>query len=208
MRTRVYVDGFNLYYGKLKGSSYKWLDPMAMCRLMLPKNDIQYLRYFTARVRSHPKDPQQSLRQQIYLRALATLPDCHIHYGNFRTHEVKMPDAQAWRAGSYSPRLVVKTEEKGSDVNLATWLLVDGFENLFDCAVIVSNDSDLVEPLRLMKQKFSKKIVVLNTRTLGGSALFQSADYVIKIRNSHLERSQFASVLSDKNGTLHKPDRW
>ena len=30
MRTVVYVDGFNLYYGALKGTSWKWLDLVAL----------------------------------------------------------------------------------------------------------------------------------------------------------------------------------
>ena len=58
-----------------------------------------------------------------------------------------MPDAAAWRAGKYRPVRVMKTEEKGSDVNLATYLLVDAFEDRFDVAVIISNDSDLKEPI-------------------------------------------------------------
>ena len=37
---------------------------------------------------------------------------------------------------------VLKLEEKQSDVNLATALLVDGFNSDYDAAVIVSNDTD------------------------------------------------------------------
>jgi hypothetical protein len=50
MRTRVYVDGYNLYYACLKGSAYKWLDPLALVRNQLPRNTIDMLRYFTARL--------------------------------------------------------------------------------------------------------------------------------------------------------------
>jgi hypothetical protein len=49
--TYVYVDGFNLYYGALRGTPHRWLDIGAFCDLLLPKNDVRKVRYFTARVR-------------------------------------------------------------------------------------------------------------------------------------------------------------
>ena len=71
--TIVYIDGFNLYYGALKGSPYKWLDLEALCRRLLPKDEISQIRYFTARISARPDDPQQPQRQQTYLRALDSL---------------------------------------------------------------------------------------------------------------------------------------
>ena len=83
MRTWVYVDGFNLYYGALKGTPFKWLDPVGLTTLLLPREyEIDRLRYFTARV-SGKLDPWAPARQQIYLKALATLPEVDIHYGRF-----------------------------------------------------------------------------------------------------------------------------
>jgi hypothetical protein len=75
-RTNVYVDGFNLYYGALKGRGpgYKWLDLELLVRHLLPNNDIGRIRYFTAHVSGRPSDPQLPERQQTYLRALETLP--------------------------------------------------------------------------------------------------------------------------------------
>ena len=40
---------------------------------------------------------------------------------------------------------VARREEKGSDVNLATWLLMDAFDNHFDCAVISNVIPSLAE---------------------------------------------------------------
>ena len=79
----VYIDGFNLYYGCLKGTPYKWLDLDALCRRLLPKHEIQRIRYFTALVSARPGDPQQPIRQEIYLRALRTIPHLSIHLGRF-----------------------------------------------------------------------------------------------------------------------------
>lgn len=54
MITNVYIDGFNLYYGCLKRSPYKWLDLGSLCSQLLPQNDIKRIRYFTARVKARP----------------------------------------------------------------------------------------------------------------------------------------------------------
>jgi uncharacterized LabA/DUF88 family protein len=53
---------------------------------------------------------------------------------------------------------VWKNEEKGSDVNLALQLLNDAWQGAYDCAVVVSNDSDLAEALMLVKQQHRKLI--------------------------------------------------
>jgi len=83
LRTRVYVDGFNLYYGALKGTQFKWLDPVGLTASLLPREYvIDRLRYFTARV-SGKVDPRAPARQRVHLKALATLPEVDIHYGRF-----------------------------------------------------------------------------------------------------------------------------
>src|SRR5258706_10658774 len=122
MKTNVYVDGFNLYYGALKGTPYRWLNQAEMSRLLLPKDQIQKIKYFTALVNPRPHNPDQRVRQDTYLRALATIPTLTTILGYFLTHEVTM--AVSGSKGGYAK--VVKTEEKGSDVNIATHLLVDG----------------------------------------------------------------------------------
>jgi hypothetical protein len=74
MATNVYVDAFNLYYGCLKGTPYRWLDLGALCRRLLPKDRINRIRYFTATVSARPDNPDAPQRQQVYLRALETIP--------------------------------------------------------------------------------------------------------------------------------------
>ncbi|MCL5998516.1 MAG: hypothetical protein M1546_21045 [Chloroflexi bacterium] len=88
--TNVYVDGFNLYYGAVKGTPYKWLNLAELCRIMLPQNQIISIKYFTARVEPRPHDPGQATRQQTFLRALRTIPNLTILYGHFLSHEVEM----------------------------------------------------------------------------------------------------------------------
>ncbi len=126
--TNVYVDGFNLYYGALRNSPYRWLNLETLCQLLLPKNVIGQIKYFTALVSARPTDPHQPVRQQLYLRALATLPKVSVHLGHFLTHDVTMalvvPPGQPQKYAK-----VIKTEEKGSDVNLATHCILNPHPN-------------------------------------------------------------------------------
>jgi len=48
---------------------------------------------------------------------------------------------------------VDKTEEKGSEVNLASHLLRDAFSKKFEVAVLITNDSDLAEPVRIVARE-------------------------------------------------------
>lgn len=148
MRTCIYIDGFNLYYGAVKGTPHKWLDFKATFAMLLqPHHQITAIKYFTAQV-SGKRDPQQPVRQQTYWRALqASTPEFQLYKGTFLTHPVTWPLAQPLPGQRYAT--VLKTEEKGSDVNLAVHLLNDAWQDGYDCAVIVSNDSDLAEAMRL-----------------------------------------------------------
>lgn len=209
MRTRVYIDGYNLYYACLKRSPHKWLNIHDLVVRRLPQNQIDKVRYFTARVSARPHDPTQPQRQETYFRALATVPEIEIHFGHFLTHEVGMPDATAWSAGNYQSVRVIKTEEKGSDVNLATHLLMDAFDNLFDVAIVISNDSDLAEPMRLVKQRFGKTIGILCHRSTRVSGKLRPlADFVRSFHSGALATSQFPTQLNDANGTFSKPPTW
>jgi hypothetical protein len=71
LRTIAYVDGFNLYYGCLKGTPYKWLDLVRLFRhTLLPQCQLVKVKYFTARASPLPHDPGAPQRQDVYLRAL------------------------------------------------------------------------------------------------------------------------------------------
>jgi len=208
LKTYVYIDGFNLYYGALKGTPYKWLDPAALCKLLLPGHNLLKIRYFTAHIKSRPHDPDAPTRQQIYLRALRTLPNLEIHLGQFLTHAVWMPDATSTLI---PPRKlqVLKTEEKGSDVNLASHLLLDGFRKSYETGVLITNDSDLFEPIRMVKSELGLKVGILNPNLRASRVLLPPAvNFMKSIRAGALKLSQFPSSLSDANGVFQKPKAW
>lgn len=210
MRTNVYVDGFNLYYGCLKGTSHRWLDLDALCARLLPKNQVQRIRYFTARVAARPNKPHDPVHQATYLRALGTSPHISIHYGHFLTKPAKMPLANPVPGGPKFAE-VMKTEEKGSDVNLATYLLADAFRQDADCFVVISNDSDLTEPTRIVRHELGKVVGIINPHPPNkrSHALLKCKPSFFKqIRPGALAASQFPASLTDGTGIFTKPSGW
>lgn len=177
LKTNVYIDGFNFYYRCVKGTPYKWLDFSKLCALLLPSrsSSINRIRYFTARVKPFPDNPDAPIRQQVYLRALSTIPNLQITYGHSLTNEVSMRLVAPPAGGSKWAR-VIKTEEKGSDVNIATYLLLDAFRGDCQAAMIISNDSDLVEPIRVIKTEFGIKILLVVPPRKPSAALVPLAD--------------------------------
>ena len=207
LRTNVYVDGFNLYYGAVKGTPYKWLNIRHMCELAFPKNEIGDIHYCTAIVTDAPWDPQQSLRQQTFIRALETT-GVEIHYGSFQSNVVRMPLAKEWRKGRAKMVEVIKTEEKGSDVALGALLVAHGYEGLYDAAVVVSNDSDLVLPIKIVREKLGLPVGLLNPHPRFSVELLKVAMFKKQIRTGVLEAAQFPDELHDADGTITKPPSW
>ncbi|MHB0972259.1 MAG: NYN domain-containing protein [Thermoanaerobaculia bacterium] len=202
-RTIVYIDGFNLYYGCIKGSPYRWLDLYRFSQAMLPKNDVLQVKYFTAIVKPSPFDTVKQVRQLTYLRSLATVPQVSVFLGSFQSHPVKRPLAD----GSGTAE-VIDMKEKGSDVNLATELLVDAFQNRFDVATVISNDSDLVAPIRAVRQHLGKAVGVINPHQRQSTDLRSCASFVKDVRPWALRDSQLPPVIRDANGEIHKPQGW
>ena len=207
MKTYVYIDAFNLYFGCVKGTPHKWLDLSKLCRLLLSQHQIERTKYFTAHVRALPNSPNAPLRQQVYLRALLTLPNFEIIYGHFLSHHVRMPLANP---GIGQPKTVevIKTEEKGSDVNLAVHLIHDAYQNRYESAVIVSGDSDLLTAVQIVKNELGKPVGVLNPQKRPSRMLQQHATFYKHIRPGVLAASQFPKTLRDQHGSFNKPSEW
>ena len=167
---------------------------------------IRSIAFATAQLLSKPG---RAIRQQTYLRALRTLACVGIHYGHYLQKPVMMPFATPPVGGPATVR-VLKSEEKGSDVNLATSLLVDAFAGDFEQAVVVSNDSDLVYPIEVVQNKFGLPVVVHFPCGGGAGPASISAKWLWRRRSStrHLAAAQFANPLADANGQFHKPAAW
>lgn len=175
---------------------------------MLPGYAIGEIRYFTARIRPFDSDRGKAVRQQAYIRALETLPNVSIFYGHFLKQTVRARLANPPPTGSKTVE-IVKIEEKGSDVNLATHLLWDAFRGDYDAAAIISNDSDLHEPIRLVKEELGKRIIVINPHSRHPSIELRNiADEFKTIREGVLKACQFPLQMSDGRGTFEKPATW
>ena len=208
MKTNVYIDGFNFYYRCVKKTPYKWLDFSKLCAFLLPAPaKINRIRYFTARVKPFPDNPDVPARQQVYLRALSLIPNLEITYGAFLTHPKRMR-LVAPPPGGPKYVTVINTEEKGSDVNLATSLLVDAFKKDCEAAMIISNDSDLIEPIRIVRKEFGVRIVLALPKKKPSVDLMKHADSILRIREGVLRASQFPNTLTDAHGTFSKPGKW
>ena len=210
MRTFVYVDGLNLYYGAVKDTPYKWLDLKALfSRILKPYNQILAIKYYTAKVAARPGDPDAPTRQNVYLNALrAHIPELTITYGMFYQTTVRMRLAKpkTWR----KTEEVVKTEEKGSDVNLALHVLNDAWFDRYDCAVICSNDTDLAEAFRLVKRERKRKVILVvpGDPSVRPPAiqLKRYANAVLRISEEDLRACQLPDPIPGTR--IHKPKSW
>ena len=207
-RTTLYIDGFNLYYRALKGTRFKWLNIKKMAQQILAThNDITCVKYFTARV-SGQRSPNGPRDQQAYLDALSTLPEVQIILGRFLTKPIRRPLVAPVPG---LPRFVEvhTTEEKGSDVNLAVHLVNDAWAKRFDVAVVVSNDSDLEEPIRIVKDELRKPVGLLCPHDgYPAAQLKAAATFVRHIRDNHLRASQFPSPILHNGKQIVKPADW
>lgn len=226
LRTRVYIDGYNLYYGCLKGSPYKWLDPLVlfeqhiiptsmppgMHAVLLPLS----IKYFTARIVERAAKAEDSVSSQArYHSALRKLYEGRIElvegYYSIVESKAKIVDGPKW------PRdcdeiVVWKLEEKQSDVNLALQAYHDAITGEVDQVVVVTNDTDIVPALALIR-KHTSVIVGLVIPTKKGERevnkdLADQAHWVrAQIGGSELHRSQLPRVIAGRKPTL-KPHSW
>lgn len=211
MRTTIYVGGFDLYYGCPQNTKYRWLNLEELFRNILQDDHkIEKIHYFTAKLKSSSHDPTAPDRQKAYLNALRTLRAVKIHYGHFAIHQKSMPKAEP----PHERVEVIKAEEKGTDVNLSVHLLNDAWLDKYDCAIILTNDSDMAEALKLVKQEFPDKQIGLilpmqksvkrPTQKLSGNA-----DFTKDIKSKHLHKSQFpVPVLSFDGKRYYEPKGW
>ncbi len=209
-QTIVYIDGFNFYYGAIKGTHYKWLNLEALCQRLLSGDNIVKIRYFTARVDARDDDPQLASRQGTYLRVLATMPLVEIHYGHFVTRPVRLPRAKP-QPGESPTVEVLRTEEKGSDVNLATYLLLDACKNSCDTAVVFSNDSDLAQAFDVAQSEMGIRVGIFNPHLRRHrSRRLQELGCLFyrQVPKRALELSQLPDTVHDLIGPIRKPEGW
>lgn len=218
MKTIAYVDGFNLYFRLLRQNrNLRWLDLEAFITANLPPtSELMRINYYTARVKGRI-DADAPRKQQLYLKALSSSPLIRTHFGNFQIDEkwaglIHPPEflppltlSQPWP----DTVKVRKAEEKGSDVNLAAHLVQDAYTEQFDQAIILTNDTDLVEPVRIVVQDVGKPVGLLAPLNNPARSLKNTASWVRHLKTSDAERCQFPDKVIDHKGQpVHKPSEW
>lgn len=204
MRANVYVDGFSLYYSALRGTPYKWLDLRRLCRLLLPNDRIHRIRYHTAIPIYEWNDVVKGQRLQAYVRALRTLRGLTVHYGTSRAEGGRLP-----LPGSRTEtEFVIARRTKGTDVQLASLMLADGFRGDYEVAVVVSTDSDLALPMRLVRRQLQLPVGLLKPGDWYANELVRAATFWKPIREGVLAASQLPEQLTDEHGTITKPSAW
>jgi hypothetical protein len=216
-QTIVYIDALNLYYRALKRTSHKWLNLEALVHASLPSTcKIIGINYYTADV-SGRVDSQAPNRQHAYLRALKSLPLVSIYKGNFSTNQIW---AGLVQPPDFRPPFIVptgavpnvafvwKTEEKGSDVNLGAHLVRDAFQKRFETAAVLTDDTDLTEPIRIVAQELRMPVVLLTPTNRPGKSL---TIHCVDVRHiaPYLGPSQFPNPVVLPNGKrVAKPSSW
>ena len=200
-RVIAYIDGFNLYFGLCsKGwRRFYWLNVQEMARQVLkPDQTLVATKYFTSIVK---QPPDKHSRQAVYLEALRTLTDLQIHYGHFLSETVVCRNC----GHSY-----LTHHEKMTDVTIAVELMTDGFQDRMDVALLVSADSDLVEPAQAVQRLFShKRLVAAFPPGRSSKALRQAASGYFSIGRGVFVRSVFPDQVVKPDGfVLHRPAEW
>lgn len=202
LRAIVYIDGYNLYYGlrSAYNGKYKWLDLQALAQSLIhPNMELKTVKYFTAISKG---SEATRLKQEIYLHALATYCNkLEIIYGRFLKKSKQCRNC----ANQY-----MSYEEKETDVNIACQILNDAHLNNYDYCYVVSGDSDLVPPLKIVRQNFiDKKIIVANPPKRKNTKLCNTANGSFFISKSQIKNNQLPqSITNDRGNQLTKPADW
>ncbi len=199
MKTIAYVDGYNLYHRLLKKDrDTRWLDLEALIQNALsPKAELIQINYYTARVTAGI-DLDAPRKQKLYWNALLSNPKIKKTEGKFL---IKPRWAGLVHPPEFLPNKemiepypdvvrVRKAEEKGSDVNLATHLVRDAFTQKFDQAVVITNDTDLIEPIRVVTEELGLKVGLLAPVDKPAHFLKAVASWVYHLKPIHARNAQ------------------
>jgi uncharacterized LabA/DUF88 family protein len=199
-RVAAYIDGFNLYHGLHEdGRRHLWLDLERLVRSLLkPEQHLVIVRYFTARVRNKPDSER---RQNAYLKALTAHSGIlDIRYGRFQEKSMRCRRC----GGSW-----VTYEEKESDVALAVSLVADGVRGLFDSALIVSADSDMVPAIReLRAARRAVRVVGALPPNRNSSDLRAHCDASFRIGTAKIRQAQLPETVMDGPYAITRPAYW
>ncbi len=207
--TNVYVDGLNLYYAlrKTPYSGSTWVHSLASYFPTMTSNGFDTAPLASRLARGTL--PAPTGRTPTSERSLRC-PGLSIHYGTFLASKKYIRLVDPPSPPTLPTVQVHKMEEKGSDVNLASWMLVDAHENDCEVAVLVSNDSDLAFPVHVITQRLGRTVGLVNPWDENPSRVLRREQpaFIRRIRQGLLAQSQFPDELEVDGHHLHRPASW
>ena len=211
MRTIVYIDGFNLFYGLLRNTPWLWLDLEKFVRALLTeKYDIVAIKFFTARIRCDKFMQASPHDQACYLEVLTANPLIQIIEGAYKRFRVKLPFVKepCVSCGKVEYATVWKTEEKKSDVNLAVEKTCDAYENKADAFVLISGDADHAAALAVARRKHGKVTVVFNPHEGESTELRKLSTFYRAIPRELPAKCQLPIEVEAGGRIVHCPEAW
>lgn len=201
MRTNAYIDGFNLYHSILSFNEprLKWLDLRSLCEKFLRNSDELHEVYFFSAYLTHNQD--KFSRHLNYTKALQSVSVTPI-MGKFKK---KFPHCKNCNT-DYQTH-----EEKQSDINIAITLLRDAFLDKFDKAFLITADTDLVSTIKMIKELFPKKRIILLVppkRRKYANELIQTANANFEIKKTDLLNSLLPDTIYLKNEVIKIPNEY
>lgn len=218
MKTSLYVDGFNFYYGMYRIQQRfccpadKWLNWTKLAhRLTGTDSTVHKIHYFTSHVHRSERDPSQNLRQILFFRAIDNLPGVEIHVGKHiavkRKGRLISPKPADFDLPQDTVVSIQTFEEKGSDVNLAVQLLDDAWSGEIDRAIVVSNDTDLISAITLARRHI--RVDVASPQDTLAAQMRKSVQYSWIIDPAILRECRMDSPTLAIDGTpLYPPRSW
>lgn len=229
LRTGIYIDGYNLYYGALRDTNRKWLDVVALFRSITksvePGSEVVSVKYFTApalsRFSGHGDASMQA--QNEYHRALEAkyaglftkVLGSHVFEKDGTSLPVYSPDQPFDRNNTVK---VWRLVEKKTDVNLAMAMYRDACKQAVDQIVLVSNDTDAEPVLAAIREDFQGlRIGVVmpirqastSKRRPASTTLSRLADWTRDyIRDDELAAAQLPAMVPTRKKPARKPDHW
>lgn len=211
----AYIDAYNLYHS-LKENDLKqffWLDiPLLIKRFSDEGDSIEKVYYFT----SASPNPRSRERQNTYIDAmqniaLRQLVNLIVVFGRFEPAPVKCNICNDFAFCKMCDEQLIFNHEKETDVNISVQMLADAYEDEFDKAFLLTEDSDQAGTIRTIKKQFydTKQVIVICPPHRKSDLLAKYADGCIHISQTDLGKCQLPDIVTKSNGhQLKRPIEW
>ena len=210
-KVSFFIDGFNVYhslkdeydliknrYRHYKYRKYLWLDFYTLAQRFTRRRDtLGDVFYFSAHAIWKPAAVR---RHKLFISALES-QGIKIILGKFKEKDRFCSNCKTYFSAH---------EEKQTDVNIGLYLLKEAFRDTYDTAIVLTNDTDLVPAIGMVKDTFpQKKMGVLFPIDRWSSELNAVANFSKKIEKKDLSKSQFPDCVTLPSGVvLTRPSNW